>query len=217
MDSEISFITLLTCFYTSRRTVELFLVSGGFVIIDHGQTIEDETSLQHSKQPQHTAGTDNGGAQPQHSTQVLSLESWYQRRKISYSGLHNFDRKSVADVVIAAEKVLNLTKRTKKLMPDVVLSVTLPHTLPLDEQGADLIQPEGGTSSAPWAPGVHGLIEKGIGSAVNKLNDPLAMIAAVAASQHSEFFRFTIQDDSCKFRLILEFGGNSPTYTLLKG
>ncbi|OAE19657.1 hypothetical protein AXG93_1847s1180 [Marchantia polymorpha subsp. ruderalis] len=191
------------------------------------------------------------------------------------AGLHNFDRKSVADVVIAAEKggathvdiacdadlvrlaasltslpveignydgfyksgrvfsaeeVLDLTRRTRSLLPKVVLSVTVPHTLPLDEQvslaekletaGADLIQTEGGTSSAPSAPGVHGLIEKaaptlaaawsisravkvpvicasglsdvtspmaitagaagvGIGSAVNKLNDQLAMIAAV--------------------------------------
>lgn len=33
----------------------------------------------------------------------------------------------------------------------------------LEEEGADLIQTEGGTSSAPSKPGVHGLIEKVFG------------------------------------------------------
>ena len=117
----------------------------------------------------------------------------------------------------------------------MVLSVTVPHTLPLDSQaqlalnladkGVDLIQTEGGTSSHPISPGTLGLIEKasptlagafaissalkeinnsvpvicasglsevtvpmaisvgasgvGIGSAVNKLNNELAMIATV--------------------------------------
>ena len=31
-------------------------------------------------------------------------------------------------------QVLDLTRRTRQLLPHVVLSVTVPHTLPLDEQ-----------------------------------------------------------------------------------
>jgi hypothetical protein len=111
-----------------------------------------------------------------------------------------------------------------------VLSVTVPHVLPLDQQeqlaadlvvaGADLIQTEGGMSAKPFSAGSLGLIEKaaptlaaahsisravsvpvlcasglssvtvpmaiaagaagvGVGSAVNKLNDQLAMVAVV--------------------------------------
>jgi hypothetical protein len=56
------------------------------------------------------------------------------------------------------------------LLPQVPLSVTVPHTLPLDQQvqlalelaqaGADMIQTEGGTSAQPTHPGTLGLIEK---------------------------------------------------------
>ena len=52
-------------------------------------------------------------------------------------------------------EVLELTRRTRQLLPEVVLSVTVPHVLPMDQQeqlaidlvaaGADLIQTEGGT------------------------------------------------------------------------
>ena len=125
--------------------------------------------------------------------------------------------------------------RTRELLGDVVLSVTVPHGLPLDQQeqlavdlvaaGADIIQTEGGTSAKPFSAGSLGLIEKaaptlaaahsisralvaadstapvlcasglsavtlplaiaagasgvGVGSAVNKLNDELAMVAVV--------------------------------------
>ncbi|MBE9079499.1 DUF561 domain-containing protein [Romeria aff. gracilis LEGE 07310] len=129
-----------------------------------------------------------------------------------------------------AAEVLALTQRTRKLLPDIPLSVTVPHPLALDQQvelaialvaaGADLIQTEGGTSSQPTHPGVLGLIEKaaptlaathaiaravsvpvlcasglsevtvpmaiaagaagvGVGSLVNKLESPLAMVAVV--------------------------------------
>jgi len=117
----------------------------------------------------------------------------------------------------------------------VVLSVTVPHVLPLDQQeqlavdlvegGADIIQTEGGTSAKPFSAGTLGLIQKaaptlaaahaitralsavdldapvlcasglsavtlplaiaagaagvGVGSAVNRLNDPLAMVAVI--------------------------------------
>ena len=52
----------------------------------------------------------------------------------------------------------------------MVLSVTVPHVLPMDQQeqlaidlvaaGADLIQTEGGTSAKPFSAGHLGLIEK---------------------------------------------------------
>lgn len=69
-----------------------------------------------------------------------------------------------------APEVLELTQRTRSLLPNVTLSVTVPHILALDEQvqlaerlvqaGADIIQTEGGTSIQPINPGVRGLIEK---------------------------------------------------------
>ena len=137
--------------------------------------------------------------------------------------------------IFGAVVVLNLTRRTRALLPEVVLSVTVPHVLPLDQQeqlavdlvaaGADLIQTEGGTSAKPFSAGSLGLIEKaaptlaaahsisaalqhagetvpvlcasglsavtvpmaiaagaagvGVGSAVNRLDDELAMVAVV--------------------------------------
>lgn len=147
----------------------------------------------------------------------------------------NFDAFYPLGRVFGAEEVLALTRRTRALLPEVVLSVTVPHVLALDEQeqlavelaeaGADLIQTEGGTSARPFSPGVLGLIEKaaptlaaahaisralqaaghavpvlcasglssatvpmalaagaagvGVGSAVNRLDDELAMLAVV--------------------------------------
>jgi len=142
----------------------------------------------------------------------------------------NFDSFYPQGIVFGAEEVLELTRRTRALLPQVVLSVTVPHVLPLDQQeqlaidleaaGADLIQTEGGTSAKPCSAGSLGLIEKaaptlaaahgisravelpvlcasglsavtlpmaiaagaagvGVGSAVNKLNDELAMVAVV--------------------------------------
>lgn len=142
----------------------------------------------------------------------------------------NFDVFYAQGLMFSANDVLNLTQQTRELLPNITLSVTVPHTLPLDEQvhlaenlvamGADIIQTEGGTSSRPNHPGSIGLIEKatptlaaahaisravsipvlcasgisdvtapmaiaagaagvGVGSAVNKLNDEIAMIAAV--------------------------------------
>jgi hypothetical protein len=144
----------------------------------------------------------------------------------------NYDSFYPQGRVFGAAEVLELTCRTRELLPDVVLSVTVPHTLPLDAQerlavdlvaaGADLIQTEGGTSARPFSAGALGLIEKaaptlaaahaisravavpvlcasglsavtvplalaagaagvGVGSAVNRLDDPLAMVAVVRA------------------------------------
>lgn len=69
-----------------------------------------------------------------------------------------------------ALEVLALTQQTRALLPQITLSVTVPHTLELDQQvelaealvaaGADIIQTEGGTSSRPIHAGTLGLIEK---------------------------------------------------------
>jgi deoxyribose-phosphate aldolase len=142
----------------------------------------------------------------------------------------NFDSFYAQGIRFEAEEVLALTQATRALLPEITLSVTVPHILSLDKQvelaqalvaaGADIIQTEGGTSSTPTHPGTLGLIEKaaptlaaayeiaravdvpvlcasglsnvtaplaisagaagiGVGSAINKLNDELAMIAAV--------------------------------------
>ncbi|NCO76173.1 MAG: DUF561 domain-containing protein [Cyanobacteria bacterium] len=142
----------------------------------------------------------------------------------------NFDSFYGQGITFSSEDVLRLTRETRALLPHITLSVTVPHTLPLDQQvelaqalvteGADIIQTEGGTSSNPNHSGILGLIEKasptlaaayaisraveipvlcasglsdvttpmaiaagadgiGVGSAVNKLNDPVAMVAVV--------------------------------------
>ncbi|MGG6242222.1 DUF561 domain-containing protein [Nodosilinea sp. AN01ver1] len=142
----------------------------------------------------------------------------------------NFDAFYAQGRRFEAPEVLDLTRRTRALLPNITLSVTVPHILALDEQvslaealveaGADIIQTEGGTSSQPAHPGTLGLIEKaaptlaaahaishavaipvlcasglsdvtapmaiaagaagvGVGSAVNKLDNPLAMVAVV--------------------------------------
>ena len=82
----------------------------------------------------------------------------------------NFDSFYGRGIRFDAPEVLELTKQTRSLLPEVTLSVTVPHILTLDEQidlaeqlvaaGADLIQTEGGTSIKPLNPGVRGLIEK---------------------------------------------------------
>ena len=147
----------------------------------------------------------------------------------------NFDSFYPQGRVFGAAEVLELTRRTRALLPNTVLSVTVPHVLPLDVQqelavdlvaaGADLIQTEGGTSARPFSAGTLGLIEKaaptlaaahgisralaeagltapvlcasglsavtlpmaiaagaagvGVGSAVSRLGDELAMLAVV--------------------------------------
>ncbi|MBF2029099.1 MAG: DUF561 domain-containing protein [Oscillatoriales cyanobacterium C42_A2020_001] len=82
----------------------------------------------------------------------------------------NFDSFYAQGRQFEAEEVLALTQATRRLLPSIVLSVTVPHILPLDQQvqlaeelvlaGADIIQTEGGTSSSPAHAGTLGLIEK---------------------------------------------------------
>ena len=153
----------------------------------------------------------------------------------------NFDSFYEKGITFSSEQIISLTKETKDLLPDSPLSVTVPHTITLDQQvelaiklvqeGADFIQTEGGKSSTPLSPGIQGHFEKavptlaatfsisqefaknnintpiicasglsevtcplaiasgasavGVGSVVNKLDDLIAMIAAVRALKES--------------------------------
>jgi len=82
----------------------------------------------------------------------------------------NFDCFYAQGRLFEAEEVLALTYQTRSLLPNITLSVTVPHILELDQQvqlaeelvkaGADIIQTEGGTSSAPSHAGTLGMIEK---------------------------------------------------------
>ncbi|MDX2097264.1 MAG: DUF561 domain-containing protein [Leptolyngbyaceae cyanobacterium bins.59] len=82
----------------------------------------------------------------------------------------NFDSFYAQGRRFEAPEVLELARQTRKLLPHVTLSVTVPHILELDQQvqlaeelvkaGADIIQTEGGTSSQPIHGGTLGLIEK---------------------------------------------------------
>jgi hypothetical protein len=82
----------------------------------------------------------------------------------------NFDSFYAQGRRFEAEEVLALTRQTRALLPNITLSVTVPHILPLDQQvalaealvdaGADIIQTEGGTSSQPQNAGTLGLVEK---------------------------------------------------------
>ena len=82
----------------------------------------------------------------------------------------NFDSLYLQGRVFEADEVLSLTRETRKLLPEVIMSVTVPHKLPLDKQsqlaldlvdeGADFIQTEGGVVANPKSIGNLGLIEK---------------------------------------------------------
>jgi pyruvate/oxaloacetate carboxyltransferase len=82
----------------------------------------------------------------------------------------NFDSFYAQGRRFEAPEVLALTHQTRALLPEITLSVTVPHILELDQQvqlaeelvkaGADIIQTEGGTSSQPTHAGTLGLIEK---------------------------------------------------------
>ena len=82
----------------------------------------------------------------------------------------NFDSFYPKGRIFNAQDVLALTCQTRQLLPEVVLSVTVPHIIPLDQQsqlaldlvaaGADLIQTEGSTKARPFSAGSLGLIEK---------------------------------------------------------
>jgi hypothetical protein len=82
----------------------------------------------------------------------------------------NFDSFYAQGRRFEGAEVLALTQETRALLPEITLSVTVPHILTLDKQvqlaeelvkaGANIIQTEGGTSSQPTHSGTLGLIEK---------------------------------------------------------
>ena len=84
----------------------------------------------------------------------------------------NYDSFYEEGITFSEEEDLNLTKQTKDILPNVPLSVTVPHTIPIDKQvdlamklvleGADIIQTEGGKSSNPYNSGIQGLLEKSV-------------------------------------------------------
>ncbi len=102
----------------------------------------------------------------------------------------NFDSFYPDGRFFSADEVLSLAVESRCLLPQVVLSVTVPHTLPLDSQaqlaldlvdrGVDIIQTEGGTSSHPISPGTLGLIEK----ASPTLAGTFSIAAALKESHH---------------------------------
>ncbi|CAN0146095.1 unnamed protein product [Phaeothamnion confervicola] len=73
--------------------------------------------------------------------------------------LGNFDAFYEKGITFSAADVLDMTRRTRQLLPTTPLSVTVPHTLHLDEQvslaqeleaaGADILQTEGKYSLSP--------------------------------------------------------------------
>lgn len=82
----------------------------------------------------------------------------------------NFDSFYARGRRFEAAEVLELTQKTRSLLPDITLSVTVPHILALSDQvqlaealvkaGADIIQTEGGVSANPTHAGTLGTIEK---------------------------------------------------------
>ena len=84
----------------------------------------------------------------------------------------NYDTFYAKGINFSDKKVLNLTKETRDLLPQIPLSVTVPHTMPIDkqvelamkliEEDVDIIQTEGGMSSKPYSSGIQGLFEKAV-------------------------------------------------------
>ena len=84
----------------------------------------------------------------------------------------NYDSFYEKGINFSDEKVLNIAKETRDLLPNVPLSVTVPHTMPIDKQvdlalklvdeSVDIIQTEGGTSSRAYSSGIQGFFEKSV-------------------------------------------------------
>ncbi len=81
----------------------------------------------------------------------------------------NYDFFYEEGAFFTAEDVVKMTKKTRELLPSTVLSVTIPHTLPLHEQiqlaktledcGVDIIQTEGKVVANVAGMGVQQMIE----------------------------------------------------------
>lgn len=81
----------------------------------------------------------------------------------------NFDSFYSQGISFSAADVLQMTRDTRALLPNVPLSVTIPHQLSLEDQvelaravealGADIIQTEGKCKSSPVGLGVQEMVE----------------------------------------------------------
>jgi len=84
----------------------------------------------------------------------------------------NYDAFYSKGINFSDKQILDLTKETRDLLPQMPISVTVPHTMPiykqvdlaikLVEEDVDIIQTEGGTSSNPYSSGVQGFFEKSV-------------------------------------------------------
>ena len=84
----------------------------------------------------------------------------------------NYDTFYSKGINFSDDQVLNLAKESRDLLPNIPLSVTVPHTMPIDkqvdlaiklvEEEVDIIQTEGGTSSNPYSSGIQGFFEKSV-------------------------------------------------------
>ncbi|CAM9121788.1 unnamed protein product [Heterosigma akashiwo] len=86
--------------------------------------------------------------------------------------LGNFDSFYESGRTFSAEEVLEMARKTRALLPNIPMAVTVPHTLELSEQaelavaleaaGADVIQTEGKYNIAPSKGGIQGAMEKAV-------------------------------------------------------
>lgn len=70
--------------------------------------------------------------------------------------LGNFDSFYEQGLTFSAEDVLEMTRKTRSLLPTIPLSVTVPHTLDLDEQVRNL--GEGGAGRGDGGRGVFSVV-----------------------------------------------------------
>ncbi|KAK9936740.1 hypothetical protein M0R45_013566 [Rubus argutus] len=128
----------------------------------------------------------------------------------------NYDSFYEMGVIFTPQQILNLAKETKRILPSVALSVTVPHTLSLPDQACrdaragrvDIIQTEGGKCSKPSQSGVLGLIEKATptlaaaysisravkipvmcSSGLSAVTAPMAITAGAAGVEYLQFIR----------------------------
>ncbi|TKY59652.1 ycf23 protein [Spatholobus suberectus] len=158
-----------------------------------------------------------------HVLQVMGIREFGQRW--DYLRPEEFNKDNVAFVITAADKggathvdiacdpdlvklaisltscpILGLTKEARRILPSVVLLVTVPHTLSLPDQATPALAAAYSISQAVKIPVMcslglsavtapmavtAGAAGVGVGSAVNRLNDVVAMIAEVRSIANS--------------------------------
>ncbi|KAM7500661.1 hypothetical protein LguiA_025075 [Lonicera macranthoides] len=143
----------------------------------------------------------------------------------------NYDSFYEMGIVFTSEQILSLTKETKRILPLVALSVTVPHTLSLPDQVklAEELEQEGVDASPTLAAAYSisravkipvmcssglsavtapmaitaGAAGVGVGSAINKLNNVVAMIAEVRSIADSLQVSSDIKNETEKKHLRL--------------